>query len=281
MSQPIKSISSNTSILTVEMKSVKSDVASTGTTWTCKLVGHYATWETAKATTYARGASSSLLPPCGIPSGFYLEDYSENIIVTPSSITGSGSNPGWVEVELKYVNQDNLSDGAGSESGSEPTVYERDNIETELPLENHPLYSEKLSYEVGDGTYYDYVIAWKNAGTVEEKKAITDTIATLGTGDGQTAFNAILLKYKKGIESAPYSMPVLTKTTTRNSAPAYGNINKKENPTGFGSLKPSGHEWVKKTDRVSRTGRTGSYVQVEQWHGAPTGFFDSDLYPTA
>lgn len=281
MSIPIKSISTNTSILTVEMKSVKSHTSSTGTSWTCKIVGHYATWIAAKASTYIRGTNSSYLPACGIPSGYFLDDYSENITVTPSSITGLGSNPGWIEVELTYVEQQNLSDASGISEGSEPTVYERDNLEAELPLENHPFYSEKMSYEIGDGTAYDYVQSWKNAATVEEKKSIEDFIAASGTGDAQTAFNSIIAKFRKGIESAPYSQPVLTKTVTRNSAPSYGNINKKVTPTGFGALKPDGHEWILKTDRVSRTGRVGSYVQVLQYHGAPEGFYDSDLYPTA
>jgi len=287
----IKHVSVNTNIITVVMGSEKESRTSTGISWKCKIGGNYSALRAAITSTLQRGSNSSALPqPTVIPSDYYLDDIQYVSIVTPgiigsTEVTGGGGTlqPGYGEIELTFVEKGNLSDGIGSSPGEEPSVCERDDINTQLPLENHPTYSEKLATIVHDQiTFYDYLQMWKNAQSVQEKSSILVKLANMSlTTPEYTAFVEVVGKYRKGIESAPFNQPTLTKTSIKVAAPPYGDVNKKVTPTGFGDMMPSGYEWIKTSDRVSRTGRTGSYVHIEQYLGGPTGFFDSDLYPSA
>ena len=48
---------------------------------------------------------------------------------------------------------------------------------------------------------------------------------------------------------------------------------------GFGTLLPSGYEWLKTADRTLRHGLRVKYDRTEEWTGAD--YIDEDVYDTA
>lgn len=101
------------------------------------------------------------------------------------------------------------------------------------------------------------------------------TLNTLGgtTSTGQKAY--ALLRLKK-VESFLDFAPVVRRTTKYrgNAAPTSADAGQKVSAPGYA---PSGYEWIKTSDRVSKTGmRSNEWTRQEEWTGSRKILLDKD-----
>ncbi len=273
--------SAGTLNLSVKAGSYSNKVDSTGQIVSFTLEGHHEKWLLLKPSITLGGPSSQLSSIItGVPSGVYLDSYEEKVTFMRSAVAGGATQPGAIEVGMVYKDVNSLTTGSSGVLGS-PTpvpVYEIEWAPSEIPLAGHSVrYPNLKDTASGFRSYYDFFQAYVNAG-LEEKAEIGIQIQALSAGAGKNQLYDIINAYRQGIEAKRIWHPILTKTTTRSTAPTIEEIGMIDEPSGFGTLVPDGYTFLKSSYRVSRTGRSGAHNCVEQWEGAK--FIPTALYGT-
>jgi hypothetical protein len=182
----------------------------------------------------------------------------------------------------------NTSISSASIADTGPTldesIYELQWVQEDLELRFHPEFLPGGTYalDVDDlAAFY----AWDAEINLDLKKYgfyyLRDSDGVI-YGDLQdlsyNSPNANVLAYYVwyGILTYPNFIPIWTKQSTYYGSypPSAASIGQKENPSGSGY--PSGFEWRKNDDRVSRVGRRAEWKRYESWIGAKKVWVDRD-----
>jgi hypothetical protein len=170
----------------------------------------------------------------------------------------------------------------------ETTEYELDWRPVVKPLEVHPDFRSGGTYAI-DATARKHILGWKaeldpDLKSQRKYKALDSEGEPSGT---ETTISGNALEFIKlheaGVEEFIDYMPVwrkrsIYKGTAGPSTAAIGI--KTATPSGSGY--PSGYEWVKSRDRISRVGRAAKWQRDEEWEGAITVYADKvDVFPPA
>ena len=197
----------------------------------------------------------------GIPAAFTVE--------TVRVVHAKGGK-GIMTVTLNAAPTTSSSNSDSNNPVTEPEV-EIDNVQLERPIEKHPRY--KTVTEDDLALISEYFSASK-----DRRAAIMRFFS--GSADHDLALE--LLKHKiRGVESYLLFPPVVKRTAEYRRLPATEKCGAILTASALkaklnGEPVPSGFEYMKTSDRASRTGRHGRYKRTEEWTGAQV--WDRHLY---
>jgi hypothetical protein len=138
--------------------------------------------------------------------------------------------------------------------GGSQTTIEIEWVELRKKLQEHPRYAQ-----VSDADRRKIEDAIANP-KPDQSPALTDSRAI-----------ELYTKLLRGQTEYSLAVPVVRRTTTRPTSLTAGNAWFRNNPP----VSPSGWQWLKTADRISRTGN--AFQRVEEWTGAKE--IDTDIYP--
>lgn len=187
---------------------------------------------------------------------------------------------------------------------SEPTQWSCQTVKVERPLEAHPIFNGGKYGDIkGDVTipinasaslgtegmkvlrkYFDeqhakstYASLIAIAKQDPEFKRLIYPLASGFEGFDQGLVNAFFAKYDAGIEAYEISLPIVRRTTTRNSLPALKGASFRETPTmpGLPTRKGVKYQWLRDSESLTWNGQLATFD--EEWKGAES--IDTDIYP--
>jgi len=147
----------------------------------------------------------------------------------------------------------------------------------EKPIETAPPFKNLSDAE------REHVRLWEDLGVDASKRREAFEYPTVNSpdpgsdGDWAALSGAALLlakKKAKGVEVWQTPAPVVRRTRESITRPTTTRCGRRETPP----VSISGYQFVKTSDKATRSGRAGPWSRVEEWTGAEE--WDSDLYPT-
>ena len=171
-----------------------------------------------------------------------------------------------------------------AEQDTAETKYELDWTESQRPLITNPCFLADGALEI-DANGMPAVRLWEDCPDADikaakryyednQKRTPAGGIALVDVSDGADAYAQKILN---GTDSWVLYSPVARKTSTSvKKLEEEASAGRIQTPEGFGASLPSGFQWLKTSDRYSRTGKHGKWERTEEWTGALT--IDTDLY---